>query len=187
MHAFVVPEDVLRAVAVVDVEIDDGDALGAMRGLRVARGDRRVVEEAEAHRGRDFGVVAGRPRRDEGVVRPCRDITSSTANAAPPAARSAASQVPGDIACPGRSRTRPCAGRRRSMASTYSAGCTRVSAPSRRARRDSRASIWNASASSARSTARIAVGPLGVAFAHVVLEAGGMGDEKRGHRAILPR
>ena len=29
-HALVVPEDVLRAVAVVDVEIDDGDALGAM-------------------------------------------------------------------------------------------------------------------------------------------------------------
>ena len=91
MHASVVPEDVLRAVAVVDVEIDDGDALGAMGGLGVAGGDRRVVEEAEAHRRRRLGVVAGRPRGDESVVDAARRSTSSTANVAPPAARNAAS------------------------------------------------------------------------------------------------
>ncbi len=51
-HVRVAPEDVLRAVAVMDVEIDDRDALGAVDGLGVARGDRRVVEEAEAHRRR---------------------------------------------------------------------------------------------------------------------------------------
>ena len=39
-HGVVVPEDVLRPVAVVDVEVDDRDALGAVR-LRGARGDRR--------------------------------------------------------------------------------------------------------------------------------------------------
>ena len=32
----IVPEDVLRAVAVMDVEIDDRDPLGAVRGLRRA-------------------------------------------------------------------------------------------------------------------------------------------------------
>ena len=55
-HARVAPENMLRAVAVVHVEIDDGDALDAMNGLSVARGDRRVVEEAKAHRGREFAA-----------------------------------------------------------------------------------------------------------------------------------
>ncbi len=66
--AAIAPEDVLRAIAVVHVEIDDGDALEPMRGLGVARGDRGVVEETKTHRRRRFGVVSGRPRRDEGVV-----------------------------------------------------------------------------------------------------------------------
>ena len=69
----IVPEDVLGAVAVVDVEIDDGDALDAVRRLRVPGGDRRVVEEAEAHRRRRLGVVAGRPCGDEGVVDAAHD------------------------------------------------------------------------------------------------------------------
>ena len=58
---------ILRAIAVMNVEIDDRDALRAMGGLRVARGDGGVVEKAEAHRRRAFGVMAGRPRRDKGV------------------------------------------------------------------------------------------------------------------------
>ena len=66
-HRLVVPEDVLRAVAVVDVEIDDRDALCAVDGLRVAGGDGGIVEEAETHRRRRFGVMARRPRGDEGV------------------------------------------------------------------------------------------------------------------------
>ena len=41
---------VLRPVAVVDVEVDDRDALERRVRLRDARGDRDVVEEAEAHR-----------------------------------------------------------------------------------------------------------------------------------------
>ena len=68
MHGRIVPEDVLGAVAVMDVEIHDRDALGAMRFLRVPRGDGGVVEEAEAHRGRDLGVMSGRAGRDESVA-----------------------------------------------------------------------------------------------------------------------
>ena len=49
------------------VEIDDGDALGAVLLLRVAGGDGDVVEQAEAHRPRGLGVMAGRARGDEGV------------------------------------------------------------------------------------------------------------------------
>ena len=67
-HRRIVPEDVLRAVAVMDVPVDDGDALGAMLLLRMAGGDRGIVEQAKAHRGRALGMVAGRPRRDEDIV-----------------------------------------------------------------------------------------------------------------------
>ena len=67
-HGRIVPKNVLGAVAVMDVEIHDCDALGAVRFLRVPRGDGGVVEEAEAHRGRDLGVMSGRAGRDEGVA-----------------------------------------------------------------------------------------------------------------------
>jgi hypothetical protein len=63
------PENLLRAVAVVHVEIDDRDTLGAVLRLRVARGDGGVVDEAEAHRRRGLGVMAGRAHGDEGVRR----------------------------------------------------------------------------------------------------------------------
>ena len=63
------PENILRAVAVMHVEIDDGRAFGAVAVLRVARRDRGVVEQAEAHRPRRLGVMAGRANGDEGVVR----------------------------------------------------------------------------------------------------------------------
>ncbi len=49
------------------VEIDDGDALGAVLFLRVTGGDGRAVEQAEAHRPRALGVVAGRAHGDEGI------------------------------------------------------------------------------------------------------------------------
>ena len=68
-HGSIVPEDVLNSIAVVNVEIDDDDALGAMGGLRMPGGDPRVIEEAEAHRRRGFRVVPGRTRGDEGVAR----------------------------------------------------------------------------------------------------------------------
>jgi hypothetical protein len=68
--ARVVPENVLRAVAVMNIEIDHGDTLGAMNGLRMPGGDGRVVEEAKAHRRGAFGMMAGRPRGDKGVGHP---------------------------------------------------------------------------------------------------------------------
>ncbi len=49
------------------VEIDDGHALGAMRRHGVTRRDGGVVEKAKAHRRAGQSVMAGRPRRDEGV------------------------------------------------------------------------------------------------------------------------
>ncbi len=66
-HGRIGPEDRLGAVAVVHVEIDDGRALGAVAALGVARGDRRVVEQAEAHRHRGFRMMPGRANRHEGV------------------------------------------------------------------------------------------------------------------------
>ena len=51
----------------MDVEIDHGGALGAVLALGVAGGDRGIVEQAEAHRPRGLGVVAGRADGDEGV------------------------------------------------------------------------------------------------------------------------
>src|SRR5271170_1748103 len=66
-HAAVVPEDILRAVAMMHVEIYDRDPLQSMDGLRMARRDRNVVEETEAHRRRCFGVMARRAHRDESI------------------------------------------------------------------------------------------------------------------------
>src|SRR6476659_7079131 len=61
-------EDLLRAVAVVDVEIDDRDPLQPVITLRVSRADTDVVEQAEPHGPFGFGVVARRAARDEGVL-----------------------------------------------------------------------------------------------------------------------
>src|SRR5271166_846775 len=63
----VIPKDVLRAVTVMDVEIDDRDALGAIDRLGVTRGNGSVVEETESHWRRDFRMMARRARGDEGV------------------------------------------------------------------------------------------------------------------------
>ena len=68
-HRFVGPENLLRAVAVMHVEIDDRGTRDAVLLLRVARRDGDVVEQAKAHRPRGLGVMAGRARGDEGVGR----------------------------------------------------------------------------------------------------------------------
>ena len=57
-HGRVRVERVLRAVAVVHVEIDDQQAVVLELRLEHARGQRDVVEQAEAHRAVGFGVVA---------------------------------------------------------------------------------------------------------------------------------
>src|SRR5215218_800399 len=73
----VVPEDVLRPVAVVDVVVHDRDSPGTL-GLQRAGGDRDIVQEAEAERGRRRRVMprgshereaAGAPGLDRGPRR----------------------------------------------------------------------------------------------------------------------
>ena len=64
-HARVVAEQRLGAVAVMDVEVDDGDALQTELVLRVAGGDRDVAEDAEAHRLRLERVVPWRSHERE--------------------------------------------------------------------------------------------------------------------------
>jgi hypothetical protein len=63
----------LRAVAVVDVEIDHRDAPEPVRRARMQRADGDVVEQAEAHRHRGLGMVAGRPHGAERVLRLAAD------------------------------------------------------------------------------------------------------------------
>ena len=63
--AVVAAEDRLGAVAVVDVEIDDGHPLQPELRLRVARRDGDVVDEAESHRPVGERMVAGRPAERE--------------------------------------------------------------------------------------------------------------------------
>ncbi len=66
LHGRVALEDRLGAVAVVDVEIHDGDALQPMPVARVGGGHGDVVEQAKAHRHLCGGVVARWPDRAEG-------------------------------------------------------------------------------------------------------------------------
>src|SRR6185312_15116680 len=61
------PDDRLGAVAVMNVPVDDGDALGAVLLLRVTGGDDGVVEEAKAHRPVGLGVVARRADGAKGI------------------------------------------------------------------------------------------------------------------------
>ena len=67
-HPLVAGDDVFGAVAMVHIEVDDGDALEAAHVERMAGCDGDVVEEAEAHRLVAGRVVAGRPHRAEGVL-----------------------------------------------------------------------------------------------------------------------
>jgi len=91
-HVRAVVEDRLGAVAVVDVPVDDGDAVDGPVGQRRLDGDRRVVEKTEAvdlcrlgvvaawpnervrdvHEAARDGVVGGRRRRARGVS--CRAV-----------------------------------------------------------------------------------------------------------------
>jgi hypothetical protein len=67
-HRGVVVEQVLGAVAVVDVPVDDHHPLDPVPALQVARRHRDVVEQAEAHRPVGLGVVTGRAHAGEPVV-----------------------------------------------------------------------------------------------------------------------
>ena len=66
-HAWIIAEDVLGAVAVVNVEVDDGNPRETVRlqGMRGSNGD--VVENAEAHGLIAGGVMARRTAGDKGT------------------------------------------------------------------------------------------------------------------------
>ena len=61
------PEYFLGSVAVMHVEIEDRHLFGAMRGLRVAGRDRRIVDEAKPHRRGGPGMMARRTHCDKGI------------------------------------------------------------------------------------------------------------------------
>ena len=67
-HARVVVERLLGPVPVVDVEVHDEDALGAVLGLGVAGGDGDVRHQTKPHRLRRPRVVARRTPQREPVV-----------------------------------------------------------------------------------------------------------------------
>ena len=64
-HTRVALEGVLRAIAMMNVVINDRNARGTQR-LRMSCRDRDVVEQAEAHRPIAFGVMTRRPNEREG-------------------------------------------------------------------------------------------------------------------------
>ena len=61
--------DLLRPVPVMDVPAEDRDPLHAVHLLRVATGDRDVVEQTEAHGPVEPAVMPGRSRQREQAVR----------------------------------------------------------------------------------------------------------------------
>ncbi len=65
-HPLLVPEKVLRAVAVMDIEIDDRDPGEAAPLERVLRGDGDIAEDAEPHGRLGLGVMSRRPASHEG-------------------------------------------------------------------------------------------------------------------------
>src|ERR1700730_16266855 len=67
-HSRIGPENILGAIAVMDVEIDHGGAGYAVFALGVTRGDRGMIEKAKAHRLAGLGMMAWRTRRDERIM-----------------------------------------------------------------------------------------------------------------------
>ena len=101
----VVAEQRLGAVSVVDVEVDDGDALEPELDLRVPGGDRDVAEDAEAHRRGLERVVPGWANQREAAA-------SSTASDRTPCGKTSR--------LPGRRRSRTCPDRARPRSMTAS-------------------------------------------------------------------
>src|SRR5207237_5942451 len=61
------PEDILGAISVMDIEIDDRDPLGIVAFTRIERSDGGIVEQAEAHGAALLGMMAGRADGAEGI------------------------------------------------------------------------------------------------------------------------
>jgi hypothetical protein len=68
-HTFIVTEDILRPIAVMDVEIDDRNPFEIVLSEGMGRADGNVVEQAKAHCPISLRVVSGRTDTTEcGVV-----------------------------------------------------------------------------------------------------------------------
>ena len=67
-HALVAAEGFLGAIPVMHIEVHDRHPLQPMRIERMTRGDRDIVEQAEAHRAVRSRVMAGRANRAERIV-----------------------------------------------------------------------------------------------------------------------
>ncbi len=61
-------ENILRAVAVMDIPIDDEHAFGRMFVARISSGDGHVIEQTKAHAYCSAGVVAWRANDAEGIL-----------------------------------------------------------------------------------------------------------------------
>lgn len=66
--AWIILENILRSVPVMDIPINDSDTLHAMMMLRMTRRNRNIVEKAEPHRGGTLSVMSRRAGRDEHIV-----------------------------------------------------------------------------------------------------------------------
>ena len=66
-HRAIGVENILRAVAVMDVPIGDQNAPDAVLLLGVARGDGDGVEDAETHSAHRRGMMAGRAADADGI------------------------------------------------------------------------------------------------------------------------
>ena len=178
-HARIVEEDVLRAIAVMHVEIDDGDALGAELALRLARHDGDGVDEAEPHRPLALGVVAGRAHARRRHCRP-RPAPPPRAPSGPaPSAVATASSEPAEMKVSSSIGTIPSAGRMRAPAPADSPGRARDRRASdrRSARRGAKASAKSSPAQRLLDGAD-AVGALGMPRrGHVALKIA-LADEK---------
>ena len=174
----IVPKNVLGAVAVMDVEIHDRDPLGAVRRLGVARGDGGVIEEAETHRGRDFGVMPGRAGRDKSVASlAAHHLVDGEDRASRGAKRGLE-----------RARRHRRVGVDRDQALLRRGRADRIDVILRMDARDrrkvgarrgvARQQLKRLSLERALDRAQ-AVGPLGMALAHLVREASGVRDEER--------
>ena len=66
-QARILLEDCLRAIAMVDVEVDDSDPVKTMNGAGLMGPDGHIVEDAESHGNACLGVMTGRAHRAEGI------------------------------------------------------------------------------------------------------------------------
>ncbi len=62
------PEGCLRAVAMMDIEIDNGDPFGSVNGSRMKSRDGGIVEKAKPHGALGFGMMSRGTDRAKGVL-----------------------------------------------------------------------------------------------------------------------